>query len=70
MNNALRDKRIEKTPCEICGDVNVEAHHDDYEYQLNVRWLCFRHHRELHGQEADEDNYDSKEENQETEASG
>ena len=28
----------------------VEAHHDDYFKPLDVRWLCFRHHRELHGQ--------------------
>ena len=31
-------------PCEVCGAVNVQAHHDDYERPLDVRWLCRPHH--------------------------
>ena len=49
VSNALRDGRIERGPCEVCGG-EAEAHHDDYNKFLDVRWLCFRHHRELHGQ--------------------
>ena len=45
-NNALRDRRIKKTPCEICGDPNSEAHHEDYSKPLEVRWLCKPHHYE------------------------
>lgn len=37
-------------PCEVCGNCQVQAHHDDYSKPLDVRWLCFVHHREVHGQ--------------------
>ena len=33
-------------PCEACGDEIAEAHHEDYAKPLEVRWLCYRHHRE------------------------
>jgi hypothetical protein len=26
--------------CETCGSPKAQAHHDDYERPLNVRWLC------------------------------
>ena len=35
-------------PCEVCGDLKVDAHHDDYAKPLDVRWLCKKHHREHH----------------------
>jgi hypothetical protein len=46
----MRIKRglLIKYPCEVCGDVNVEAHHDDYTKTYDVRWLCFKHHRLHH----------------------
>jgi hypothetical protein len=47
---AIRDGRLTRQPCEICGATNVEAHHDDYSKALAVRWLCQLHHHELHGQ--------------------
>jgi hypothetical protein len=40
-----------KKPCEICGDLKVHAHHDDYHKPLHVRWLCAKHHREFHDEE-------------------
>ena len=36
-------------PCEKCADTESEAHHDDYDKPLEVRWLCrschYTHHR-------------------------
>jgi len=40
-----------KSPCEVCGKEKSEAHHDDYEKPLEVRWLCRKHHAEHHKQE-------------------
>jgi hypothetical protein len=49
VNNAIRDGRLIREPCEICGE-KAEAHHPDYQKPLEIRWLCFKHHRELkHG---------------------
>lgn len=47
VGNAIRDGRLIKKPCEVCGDTNAEAHHQDYTQPLDVQWLCFKHHREL-----------------------
>lgn len=49
MHAALRFGLIEKMPCEVCGATKVDGHHDDYEKPFEVRWLCKRHHLELHG---------------------
>ncbi len=48
VNNAVRDGRLSKKPCEVCGDVKAQAHHDDYSKPLEVRWLCPKHHAEWH----------------------
>lgn len=48
LNNALRDGKIVKLPCEICGCERSVAHHDDYSKPLNVRWLCQAHHKQWH----------------------
>jgi ribosomal protein S27AE len=50
VGNAVLDGRLKRQPCEVCGAEKVEAHHDDYSKPLDVRWLCFKHHREVHGQ--------------------
>ena len=47
-SNAIRDGRLLKQPCEVCGDKTVQAHHDDYSKPLAVRWLCVTHHNEFH----------------------
>jgi hypothetical protein len=46
--NALRRGDIKRQPCEICGEVVAEMHHDDYAKPFQVRWLCRKHHRALH----------------------
>ena len=51
VRRAVISGRLIPTPCEICNNPKVEAHHHDYAKPLDVRWLCFRHHREIgHGQ--------------------
>jgi hypothetical protein len=51
VNNALRDGKLEKKPCEVCGSEKSQAHHDDYSKPLDVIWLCRKHHLERHGKE-------------------
>lgn len=49
VNHAIRDGKLLKEPCEVCGTtVNVQAHHDDYSKELEITWLCSRHHTALH----------------------
>ena len=46
--NAIRKGVLIKRPCEQCGSINVHAHHDDYAFPLQVRWLCPQHHADWH----------------------
>ncbi len=48
LKNAVRLGKIKKQPCEICGETKVDAHHEDYSKQFAVKWLCRKHHSELH----------------------
>ena len=50
---AMRKGVLLPQPCEICEDVLVNAHHDDYSNPLQVRWLCRFHHIEFHKQRGD-----------------
>ena len=45
---AIRSGKILKKVCEVCGNTDVQAHHDDYRKPLHVRWLCVTHHNEHH----------------------
>jgi len=39
---------VTKKPCEICGRLEVEAHHHNgYDDATDVRWLCAEHHDAL-----------------------
>jgi len=51
-SNAIRDGKLVRKPCEVCGMEPAEAHHDDYSKPLDVRWLCRVHHLEHHGKVA------------------
>jgi hypothetical protein len=49
LTNAVRDGRIQKLPCEVCGSTDhVHGHHHDYSKPLNVTWLCALHHHRGH----------------------
>lgn len=46
---AIKRGRLNRLPCEMCGEVEgVHGHHDDYSKPLEVRWLCRKHHAQLH----------------------
>lgn len=49
-NRVLRGK-LQKLPCEICGDPNTHGHHPDYSKPAEVKWLCPKHHAEAHKNE-------------------
>ena len=41
--------RIKETqPCEVCGQLETERHHEDYSKPLEIKWLCSRHHKQVH----------------------
>ena len=53
---AIKRGRLIPKPCEVCGLTGtmkdgrnlIQAHHDDYNKPLDVRWLCQEHHHEWH----------------------
>lgn len=47
---AIKSQKLFKQPCQVCGNPNSEAHHDNYEEPLNVLWLCSKHHAARHVQ--------------------
>ena len=48
VSNAIRDGRLKKQPCEMCGNEKAQAHHKDYSKPLDVTWLCFPCHLYRH----------------------
>ena len=52
VSNAIRNGKLIKQPCEKCGDIKVQAHHEDYSKPLDVAWLCRKCHLSLHGKKA------------------
>lgn len=46
--SAIKRGLIERQPCEECGAEPTDGHHHDYDRPIAVRWLCRRHHRQLH----------------------
>jgi hypothetical protein len=45
---ALKTGKLKRQPCEVCGETKVDGHHEDYSKPLEVRWLCRKHHNEIH----------------------
>lgn len=48
LRSEIRAGRIQRQCCDVCGEQKTHAHHDDYSKPLCVRWLCVKHHNELH----------------------
>lgn len=49
VRRAIRDHKLFRLPCEVCGDPKSEAHHEDYKQPFFIKWLCQFHHRAVHG---------------------
>lgn len=45
---AIAAGRLTRQPCEYCGAVKTDAHHEDYSKPLEVRWLCRPCHASEH----------------------
>jgi len=48
---AKREGVLVQGSCEFADETcygRIEAHHDDYDKPLDVRWLCVRHHGFVH----------------------
>lgn len=48
VKDAIKRGIIKRQPCEVCKEEKTDAHHDDYSKPLEVRFLCKRHHAEVH----------------------
>jgi uncharacterized OB-fold protein len=48
VKRALEQGVLTRKSCEVCGEPDAVAHHDDYSQPLSVRWLCQPHHIEHH----------------------
>jgi hypothetical protein len=46
----MRRGTIKRQPCEVCNEPNAQAHHENYDRPLDVRWLCETYHRIEHGE--------------------
>jgi hypothetical protein len=52
VGNALRDGKLVKGPCAVCGTTeDIHGHHADYSRPLDVTWLCALHHHRMHAAE-------------------
>ncbi len=51
LSYAVKSGKLVQGPCVYCGNPKSQGHHDDYSKPLDVRWVCFKCHREKeHGQ--------------------
>lgn len=47
VSNAIRDGKLKRGLCEVCGIIG-EAHHEDYFKTFDIRWFCREHHYLFH----------------------
>lgn len=48
LRRAVFNGKIQRQPCEVCGEPKSHGHHEDYSKPLDVKWLCVKHHVEHH----------------------
>ncbi len=44
LRRAVARGDIGELPCGVCGEEEVQGHHDDYDKWDEVVWLCTKHH--------------------------
>jgi len=44
----LKEGKIKKKPCVVCGSRELIMHHENYNNPKQVIWLCEYHHKEYH----------------------
>lgn len=47
-STAIKKGKLIRKPCEICGDIKSDGHHEVYSTYDKVRWLCRKHHKVIH----------------------
>lgn len=50
VRRAIRAGVLVRQPCVICGDPRGHAHHENYDYPLEVTWICHAHHMAWHAE--------------------
>jgi hypothetical protein len=48
ISNGIRDGKITRGPCVVCGNPKTQKHHPDYSKPLEVVDMCSRHHGQSH----------------------
>lgn len=48
VRSAIKNGIIVKQPCFICGEIEVQAHHEDYTKPLEIIFLCRNCHYKRH----------------------
>jgi hypothetical protein len=44
----IKNGKIKRQPCVLCGSKNSQGHHPDYNQQLLICWLCPQCHHNVH----------------------
>lgn len=47
-NALIRQGKLKRLPCEVCGYPKSQAHHVHYGRPLDIMWLCYQDHWKLH----------------------
>ena len=45
---AIKSGKLKRMPCERCNSAKSVAHHEDYDFKLQVMWLCQPCHKQRH----------------------